>query len=574
MSAPGIGSLLLGVQFAPALIPYTPARLQQDLDSGVAGILAGVGSDYRLWVDTDGAQIQLGHKDVVYGGYSAAADAANARRPGLAITSAGIAMGFNDIDGAWHNSIALDAATGSATFAGTVNATAGNFASGITIGGTSITLGDLAAGSYTAADLQSDLEAGVGTILAGVGGNYRMWIDTAGAQIQMGHKDLNRGGLGASYSGTLRSGVAITSSGIAMGYNRYSDGAWVNAVAISAGGDVTISGTLSAGSVIHPGVSLISGSTLGTIASQASSAYTATQSLGALATQNAVNLATQVTGQLTTSNITGLGALAVLNSINLGTQTSGQINLATQVTGLLNGATQITNLGALAYANSLAANLIGAGTLAAGVIYSGSIYASQITTGTLTAATVDTSSYIRAYGNYSGGINLLSTTYYPTVFGQNNYGTFGWGVLGYGSSGSGGGGVFGYSAAADGVYGYAASTSGVGVSGKGNGVGVRGESFGASYAGVVAVNGAGGPALTVSGRMTISSNTLVSNLNADLLDGYDSSAFVRIASGRTNNDYIYSIDVNVTAPSNGTTRAGWIKIANNGGGGVWVPYYT
>lgn len=114
--------------------------------------------------------------------------------------------------------------------------------------------------------------------------------------------------------------------------------------------------------------------------------------LGVLSEQSVVNLTNQVTGQLSTGNITGLGALATLNTVNLNTQT----------TGALNGQTQVTNLGALAYANAIAANQIGAGTLAAGVIYSGTINAENInggsfsgksfTGGTFTGATFRTAS--------------------------------------------------------------------------------------------------------------------------------------------------------------------------------------
>ena len=100
--------------------------------------------------------------------------------------------------------------------------------------------------------------------------------------------------------------------------------------------------------------------------------------VGALASQNTVNLSSQVTGQLSSGNVTGLGALALLNTVNLSTQT----------TGALNGQTQVTNLGTLAYANAIAANQIGAGTLAAGVIYSGTINADKINAGTLAAGVI------------------------------------------------------------------------------------------------------------------------------------------------------------------------------------------
>lgn len=69
--------------------------------------------------------------------------------------------------------------------------------------------------------------------------------------------------------------------------------------------------------------------------------------LGTLAGQGAVNLATQITGQLANGNVSGLGALALLGSVNL-------TNPA-QVVG------------------DLAANRIGVGTLAAGVIYAGTV---------------------------------------------------------------------------------------------------------------------------------------------------------------------------------------------------------
>ena len=93
--------------------------------------------------------------------------------------------------------------------------------------------------------------------------------------------------------------------------------------------------------------------------------------LGSLASEDQVDLTTQVTGQLASGNVSGLGALALLNKVDLNTQT----------TGALNGQTQVTNLGSLAYANAIAANQIGAGTLAAGVIYAGTINAENINAG-------------------------------------------------------------------------------------------------------------------------------------------------------------------------------------------------
>ncbi len=136
--------------------------------------------------------------------------------------------------------------------------------------------------------------------------------------------------------------------------------------------------------------------------------------VGALASQNTVNLSSQVTGQLSSGNVTGLGALALLNTVNLSTQT----------TGALNGQTQVTNLGTLAYANAIAANQIGAGTLAAGVIYSGTINADKINGGSFSgkefSGGVLTGSVIRTgaageraeLGNSVAGFATSNLTFY------------------------------------------------------------------------------------------------------------------------------------------------------------------
>ena len=132
--------------------------------------------------------------------------------------------------------------------------------------------------------------------------------------------------------------------------------------------------------------------------------YTNTQTvtklpvLGTLASQNSVNLSTQITGYLSSGNITGLGALSALNYINLA---SGY------VTGTIDANTQVTNLGSLAFANSLAANQIGAGTLAAGVIYSGTINAAQVNAGTFTGQTYKTSGSGTYVGLNEGGNNMM-----------------------------------------------------------------------------------------------------------------------------------------------------------------------
>lgn len=106
----------------------------------------------------------------------------------------------------------------------------------------------------------------------------------------------------------------------------------------------------------------------------------------ALAAQNQISLASQVTGSLAAGNVSGLGALALLNTVNLNTQ----------VSGALNGITQVNYLGTLAYADGLAANQIGAGTLAAGVIYAGTIAAQDFSGKTFTGGSFIGSSFATA----------------------------------------------------------------------------------------------------------------------------------------------------------------------------------
>lgn len=193
---------------------------------------------------------------------------------------------------------------------------------------------------------------------------------------------------------------------------------------ISASGTTcSVDGNTVAGSSVTIGVSL------GIYSAQ----YTIIR-LGALSLQQTVSLATQVTGQLNTGNITGLGALATLNTIDLNTQT----------VGALNGLTQVNNLGTLAYANAIAANQIGAGTLAAGVIYAGAINADNITSGTITGRTIRTAASGARYelsgvtlkGYDSGGSARITTNLADgTIYAVSVGGLAVWGIAPGTSSG-------------------------------------------------------------------------------------------------------------------------------------------
>ncbi len=233
-----------------------PFDLQALLDAGVANILAGVGSDYRLNVDVNNAFVAFQHKDAVYNGNAGAGGI----RPAIGLSSAGIAMGYNDAGGTWHNGVAIEA-TGNATFAGTVAANS-ILTNGIQLGASLYTIQDiidLLGSSPVTFDLQGALNAGVGYILAGTGGNYRMTVDPTNAFVAFHHKD-------AIYNGTASAGaghtaIGISSAGIGMGYNDPVTGTWINSVAITAAGDATFKGTIAADSVIANNVAVVGKST-------------------------------------------------------------------------------------------------------------------------------------------------------------------------------------------------------------------------------------------------------------------------------------------------------------------------
>jgi hypothetical protein len=131
-----------------------------------------------------------------------------------------------------------------------------------------------------------------------------------------------------------------------------------------------------------------------------------------------------------------------------------------------------------------------------------------------------------------------------------------------------------------GVYSYGDNTAGrgvVGISSGSNGIGVVGTaSASGARAGVLAFRTPSntGVALEVSGGTIVTDNsTVVTNLNADKVDGYNGTDFVRIASGTTNDKYIYYVN-NSETPTDPNNRAAWIKVSTNDGGVVFFPGYV
>lgn len=469
---------------------------------------------------------------------------------------------------------------------------------------------------YTPARLESDLAAGVGDILAGSGGDYLMDISTANHTIVLCHKFAAYKGV-SSTPGPGQSAIGITANGIAMGYNDPVSGLWKDAIAISATGNVTILGTLKAGSVIEANAT-VNGRTLGDVATATRNVHRGNWTSGTAyavgdtvmyqgygwwcilahassasimpptypATSNTYWTITSVKGDQGPQGLQGLQGpqgpqgsmpdvsnLLSKSSANILTgtitpQDTGGIRVGTitwnATTGVLSGGSglALTEAGIVGAKNGVATFTIGSdgtATFAGDIVTGGDGRFSGRNTGA-TQVPIGGSNY---YVDYCMAATAASAPAWSTFVRAGVLGNadapgaaYNVGVIGVSLTASNGIGVLGSSPY---VAGHFSSVSGVAIN---------------------AISSAG-TALQVSGKMTISSSVLVANLNADLLDGNHASSFasashthsnyVQIASGATNGSYLYYIGT--SSPSNQSTRAGWIKVANNGGTALWLPFY-
>lgn len=496
---------------------YNAAALQADLNTGVGKILAGVGSNYRLNVDTTNAFVTLQHKDAIYNGVAAA----GSNKPAIGISSAGIAMGYNrSSDGQWVNAVAIDA-TGNATFAGTISASS-VIAQDVLVSGTSVSMIDLVNGmGGSTFDLQGALDAGVTNILAGVGSNYRMDVNTASGYAVFRHKDAVYNGTAAA--GSVKPALGISAAGIAMGYNRASDGAWVNAVAIDATGNATFAGTVAANSIIA-NTATVNGVTLGTIQNNA-----ATGSNHASLTGNVHNVSlTQISGDLDD----------IANGSTYFKTTATQVTGATRAANALDSSSD--------YIRSLVSTkmaLVGANP-STGIVMDGNgirMYQSSSL-----RVNIPVSGDPSFSGNITGGSNIEIT-------GKGSFKGMGLtdgqraSLVANPSSASGGFGLWA-----------GASSSGyAGVLGSGSSAanGVTGTASG-SGRGVTAIHTGSGVALGVIGRMTITNTALVSNLNADMVDSLHSTSFCRTIGSRSGTATVSSSHFNILTTVSGVTTTG------------------
>lgn len=238
-----------------------------------------------------------------------------------------------------------------------------------------------------------------------------------------------------------------------------------------------------------------------------------------------------ITGALETLHIADSAVTAAKTSLAAINSTTGNLN-ANTVTASNIVAGTITG-------TEIAASTISASHLTVSNLAAITANLGTVTAGSLTAASsMNTNGYVHAYGNLLTGLNyagsLASVSGYFETVGASNASYWDVAVTGW---------VTGTNTAHGkiGVLGIADQTNGVGVSGQSAaGYAVVGES----------TSGVGGRfvsstsyALVLVGPMSISSTSLVSNLNADTVDGVHAAGFVKCDSTTI---YQYSLDSGTT----------------------------
>lgn len=397
--------------------------------------------------------------------------------------------------------------------------------------------------SYTLDTLTADLKRGAAEVITGaLNGTTIMKLEPAGQYVVFQHKDAVVLGTTGSYSGTVRTALGITSTGILGGYNRTSDGAWQTTFAIeSATGNLTLLGTIRAASVIS--VDAYLGSTLVSDVVTNSAAVTTKlnksaadilsgtiefQSAGGFKTGTiSVDGSGNATGAgvaITSKGIVGRTAGATTFTIDATTGAATFKGDITGASGTFTGTVQSAASGNRVILNESSSAYLKIYDSGGGTIFSILGVAGQYTNATINGASALSALNVTNASGYNG----------TALTGTSN-GT-GHGVLGSATStGTTRSGVLGISA------GTGSQAPGV---------------FGSSSAG----GGGGEFGMYSFGRFGISNSTLVTNLNADYLDGNHASAFMTVGSTATDSNALGGFSASswarIFATNSGTANAG------------------
>lgn len=289
---------------------------------------------------------------------------------------------------------------------------------------------------YTQANLSADLASGAATIIAGAtSGNAVMELADDGSYVLFKHKDANVNGIGAGYSGVVRTAVGITAAGFLAGYNRQSDGAWQNSIVLdSATGDVTILGTLRANSVIEVGAYL-GAQTVSTVLSDISTAASdASYAASAVTTKLSKNSADILSGTISFSSAGGFktGTVTVDGA---GNATGSGVAITSKGIVGINASSPTFTLNAVSGSATFYGDISGAANInitGNGIFNgnSGSAPASLGTGAVIANSTNTTNSGVVGYGY---GLNPFTQGYGIVGYANNIYSG---GVYGYATTGT------------------------------------------------------------------------------------------------------------------------------------------
>lgn len=409
--------------------------------------------------------------------------------------------------------------------------------------------------SYTLDTLTADLKRGAAEVITGaLNGTTIMKLEPAGQYVVFQHKDAVVLGTTGAYAGTVRTALGITSTGILGGYNRTSDGAWQTTFAIeSATGNLTLLGTIRAASVIS--VDAYLGSTL------VSDVVTNSAAVTTKLNKSAADI---LSGTIEFQSAGGFktGTIVVDGS---GNATGAGVAITSKgIVGRTAGATTFT-IDATTGAATFKGDITGASGTFTGTVQSAS-------TGNRVILNESSSEYLRVYdssGNtivrFRGEAGLYATA---SIVGASS-------ALGalYVSNASGYSGT-----AVSGVnfgsgHGMFAETQHTGTTR--NGILATSAGTGSGAAAVYG-NNSGSFGMYCNGRFGISDSTVVTNLNADYLDGNHASAFLlsggtAYASDRLNGSAGLNVLRFVQGTVTGSAAGGFL--ANKPGGAsnnVWI----
>lgn len=274
--------------------------------------------------------------------------------------------------------------------------------------------------NYTLDTLTADLKRGAAEVISGaLNGTTVMKLEPAGQYVVFQHKDAIVLGNTGAYSGSVRTALGITSTGILGGYNDKTTGDWQTTFAIeSATGNLTVLGTIRANSIIQVGAYLGTQTVSSVLADVSTAASDANLALADAATALAAATTAQADAAAAIAGIAGKldATSSYILTGKVGIQNTGGISIGNltwnSTTGAITGGSgiAITEYGLVGAQGGVAKFYIDA---AGNAVFGGSLSAATGTfAGTLSAAGgTFTGSLTAASGTFTGSLTSVGGTF-------------------------------------------------------------------------------------------------------------------------------------------------------------------